>query len=533
MVTPLERPQQVRTTSATLWVRRGRRALLVAGAIAYLSMFLDSFPRVYVDEPWESIPAYQLYHTGVINNPVLTGRTYNEEHLLAPRLVQTIVMGLAYRIFGPQLVVGRLVSLVYAFASMVAFYCLLRRCGFSELHTVLALALLGTNNFFYIFARLIRPEIILVFHGILAFLFVYKGVTENSRRAFAWAGVVAAIGTCTHPVFLLFVAALTLIIVSEYRLATLTRSPFWIFCAAFFAGMLPYLVYLFHQDAANHFTHFWAQVSDQATQGNRGFWATTLGDELDRYRQYVFYPYRVPVAAAELFFICASFRLRDRLARFSRTIIFTHVLLFPILIAARNARYFLPVIPFIIVLIVRGIQQWSPASLRAGPARPLTNPGWRTTVTLVSGLLLAYQLISNPVAIRAKRVVGYEQLLQELRGHIPPHSRVWGSMVFWFGFIDCEYRTQYTFGKDLYDFRPEYVITDDNVIWRKTAYVSVERGKRWDDLTDKIQEYASSYGQVVAELPDSGYGGLRVWRIDTTRVPVGARSAARDGRPPQ
>jgi len=57
-------------------------------------------------------------------------------------------------------------------------------------------------------------------------------------------------------------------------------------------------------------------------------------------------------------------------------------------------------------------------------------------------ILLMYQFVGNPVMIAARRVQGYDQVLVDLRRHIPPGSEVWGSMMFWFGFTDCEYRTQ-------------------------------------------------------------------------------------------
>ncbi len=501
-----------------MWTHANKIAFFLI-VFAYLSLFLGTFPRVYVDEPWDSIPAYQLFFTGVLNNPVLEGRTFNEEHFLAPRVVHLITLGLSYKIFDSQLLVGRMVSLLYAFGVIYVLYKLLYLFGFSLFHRCLAVALLSSNNLFFIFARMIRPEITITFLGLISFYFIAKGSIEARNRPLAWAGLLSGIGACAHPSFILFLLPLAFFLLAEYRREALKKRSLWVFAAFFFVGLSPYLTYVIYQDASHHFAHFWAQISDRAVQADKAFWSQTFLDELTRYRQYAFFPYRVPIVLIEVFFLGLSLRCNDRLSRFSQLVILTHIVLLPVLIVVRNTRHLLPITPFIAILMVRIIQQQGLASPRDFFTRFSLKSKVQKMVLISALALLSYQVVGNPVMASAKRVTGYEDLLEDMRVFIPPNSRVWGSMMFWFGFIDCDYRTDFTYAKDLYKHKPEYVITNDNDIWGTVSSFSGNAKKQKSDVVFAVEYYVHNYGELIATLSDIGYGELKIWKVDTSRTP--------------
>ena len=499
---------------------RHKGKFFIALATLYLFSFPTSFPAIYIDEPWESITAFQLYAKGQLNNPTLTGRTHYDQHFLVPRVVQTVTMGLFYHIFGLHYMVGRISSLLYGLATLFFFYKLLRREKTTDFLVFLGVGLLLTNSYFFIFARLIRPEIVMTFLGLAAFYYLYRGIAEERLDFFAWSGLCAGIGVCSHPNYTLFLLSLYVILSYEFRRRLFKSAFFWNFTTFVLVGLLPYLAYLIYQDFENGFTHFWAQISPRATQGESGFFSQTFIAELDRYREYVFFPYRVVTVLVEAIFIILSLRLKDRLSRFAQLVIVVHLLIFPILIVHRSSRYFLPLIPFVIILIIQILEALDQHTLRSFIAGFSTTSRIRQGVCVGLTVLLVWQLVGNPVMAMEKRGGDYDSLLAELRTFVPPGARVWGSMIFWFGFADCNYRTQYTYARDLDEFRPEYLRTHDNSVWGKKSRVSgkPKSPEKWRKVREPIEEYAARYGHVIAELEDVGYGRLQVWKVDVSAI---------------
>ena len=97
--------------------------LLLMAFYVFLSTFmLDKYPRVWVDEPWESITASTLAHEGRMYNPVLENYTGFDKVLLQPRLLLSIAVAPVFALFGVGPVQGRLVSAVCGALLMFAVY---------------------------------------------------------------------------------------------------------------------------------------------------------------------------------------------------------------------------------------------------------------------------------------------------------------------------------------------------------------------------------------------------------------------------
>lgn len=480
---------------------------------------MGTFPRVYVDEPWDSIPAHQLFSEGKLNNPVLEGRTFNEEHFLAPRMVHLVSLSPFYKLFGTELIVGRIVSLIYAFATLCVLYKLFVLFRFSVFHSLLGVVLLCTNNIFFIFGRLIRPEIAVTLLGLSAFYFISRAVIEKRSLPLVYAGLFVGTGFYAHPAFFLFIPPIAISLYSEYRRESVSGSGLWQFVAACFLGLLPYVIYLVYQDASHNFAHLWAQISDRVVQKESSFWVQTFVDELTRYRQYFFFPYRSPIVLIELFFLVLSLGCKDRLSRFCQLVILTHILLLPIIIVVRNVRHLLPVMPFLVILIVNVIHKADLGSVRAFVSGFRTKNILEKVIAICLVILLACQVIGNPCVAYIRRVTGYETVLTEMRSSIPKHTRVWGSMMFWFGFTDCHYRTDFTFASDIYTFKPQYVITNDNDIWGTVSSFSGKAKREKTEVINSIEHYVHNYGRKIATIADMGYGAIRIWKVDTSLVP--------------
>ncbi len=486
-----------------------------AFSIIYLSLFLESFPDVYIDEPWESITAYRLYHNFELNYPPLKGWAHYDQHLLEPRIVQSVIMGAFYYGLGLNLWVGRFASLLVAFLSLYFFYRLLKFSKLSVFLIGLGIALLAANNYFFIFARRIRPEIYLTLLTIASFYFLYRGINENQKKHFLAGGFLMGLGLYTHPNFVLVIIAYGLILLVEYRQRIFKEKNVWILIFSTAMAFLPYAIYVVIQDSGNGFSHFWAQIQDRATQDDSDFWKLTFVNEFKRYGKYLSYPewrvlkyidyQRIFIVSVEIIFLALSFRLKDKLSRFALIIIFCHIFLFPILIVSREARYFLPVIPFIVLLICKNLEHQNMISYITCFSKFRQGALCDKLIVAIVILMLVNQFSSNLFMMNVFPRSNYNQFISDIRQHIPPESKVWGNMQFWFGFSDCEYRTQYSMGEDLIEFQPDYIITNDYLLW-------TVRKKKFGNVTKKIDTYANMNYVIIAEIPDNFYGHVKIYR---------------------
>lgn len=477
----------------------------------YLFSFSGYTHKVNVDEPWESITAWQLINHGKMNNPVLENRDYYDIHLLEPRILQSVLLAPIYGVFGLDLWVGRVLSLLMALLALLVFNQLLKVKYNDIKWQFLGVGLLLVHNLFYVYSKMIRPEAYLTFQAILVFYLIYRGLGEKSTIKLFFAGLVAGIGILTHPNFLMFCVAFFVIILIDQKKDVFKTKLTISFIVGSIIGFLPFVIYLVIQDFDNGFTHFWAQVAGRVHQGEENFLIKTLVDELSRYKAYIYFPYRLLPFLIELTFFIFAIRIKNKstFLKYSLTMWAVVLVMFPFYVSHRVERYFLPLIPFQIITVLEVLKYYQDKI--------------KLTVWLkrLVALLLIYQILGNMIITIQQRTQPYNELMAELRTNIPSHSKVWGSMQFWFGFSDCDYRAQYTYLNELYTFKPEYVITNDESIWgrknNKTGIIS--KSKNWVEVASQMNDYCEKYGTIAQEFKNSGYGDLKLWKINTALVP--------------
>ncbi|NUM82271.1 glycosyltransferase family 39 protein, partial [bacterium] len=326
--------------------------IVILGLLSiYFSWNIHQYPPVHVDEPWETITAYQLYFHGKLNNPVLQGPEFYQEHFVEPRILQSIVLGLFYKVFGLHLWVGRMVSVILGACVLLCFYYLLKRYQVDNYLIFFGVIILSTHHYFFIFSRTIRPEIYVTFIGFACFSALLKGFDTEKKIWFALTGFLMGIGMWTHPAFAIWCAALISMLFLEYQLKTFTLKKTSIVLLFFVIGLLPFIIYLIIEDAGNDFSHFWLQIRRGAVQ-NASFLTQTFFDEFSRYQEYASGT-RLPIVILEIVFIILSFKSNDRLSRYSRVVILFHIILLPVLIKSRKARYLVPALPLLIILMLQ------------------------------------------------------------------------------------------------------------------------------------------------------------------------------------
>jgi len=502
---------------------RVKRRRIVHTAIfgLYLLLMLawvSKGPRVWVDESWEAIPGYQLVTTGRLNNPIVTGIQGRERHNLGPSMTFNLFMAASFKLLGVGVFQGRLVSLLAIFLAVVLTYALALRF-FGPTVAILSALLAMIANLTFVAAATIRPEALVAASTILALYLFILGDDHGQSRYHAAAGLVAGVALHIHPNSFLGLVALVSVFLYRQGFGCLRRRHFWIFAGGVFLGFLPYAIYVFVQDYHNHFHDFLAQIGGRAKPLARGsFLITTLTAELGRYRQFVYFPKRALIAGLDLIALFYGLLARDRNQRMLSIFVLIHLILFPLLIVNRTARYFTVLVPFLSILFVRMLADWIPPGFPGQLSRHRFSTRQRWLATSAFLLFLAYagnQLAGDFWLVRKNRHQDYRGFIARVRDHLPAGSRVWGSITFWLGLHDHPYRSQYTYGKDIDSFKPEYVIVNDADTWgrRSPTTGKIGTGELMAGTRRILDDLVAQRGHFIAEIDDPFYGDVKIYRI--------------------
>ena len=485
--------------------------------------FLNRFPRVWVDESWGSIVGYQLASEGRINNPILEGREGQETHFLQPRITQSILLSISYKLLGFGLIQSRLVSIFVGLLVLIFTYYLAKRF-YDEKIAIIGSIFLIIDNLFFVSARTIRPDIIVAAVALISIHLFLIGIEKNSKSFFALSGLISGIGLYSHPNAFLGLASVLILFIYEYKLKFIRKPGFWLFGLFVFVGLLPYVIYVFVQDYQNHFADFWAQVGHGAKPiVGSGFLVQTFKDEIRRYSMYVFFPKRFFIFLVDGLAITFAFKRRRKMDKIILIVIFTHLILFPLLIVTRSARYLTVLMPFFSILIAKmlldlvGVAPFSRRRL----FQNIREFEKRTVFASIVFLGFFLNQFGGAVYILWKhRDYDYYGFITNLERYIPEGARVWGSMSFWIGLYEHPYRTQFTYGHDVETFKPEYVVLYDSDTWGGVAGTTGRSTKSsaWfrsvAPLRGKMESLCQQKGTFVGKVDDKFHGNVEIYHIN-------------------
>ena len=481
--------------------------LLLAIYVLFATLWLDRYPRVWVDEPWESATGYTLLTEGRMYNPVLENYAAFDKILLQPRLFLSLAVAPAFWLFGFGPVPGRLVSALFGGILLIAAY-RLTKAAVSRRAALLAAWFVIIETMMFISYRTIRPEIYLAAFEMTILCFFFRGLRRGGLRDFLAAGALCGIALWTHPNALLLGIALAIVFIIEEKRMLLRSRRVWSFVAGAVAGFLPYAVYVVFNDAHDSFATFFLQLDSRTDVLTKGGWiSASLAGEWQRVAEYAQFPDRVLLI---LFYILGwtfSFRSRSKEIRYLGFIVGIQAILSFLLISNKTILYSATILPFLCLLLAELADRW------LGEYRPLLTMlkqgmtkghAWQTAV--LAGILLfsSNQIAGDSALLWRQRDCSYRATIAGLQEIIPQDARVWGSMAFWFGFYHQPYRTQYTRFREVENFRPEYLITGDREVWGKES---------WRDVRELAEKIVATRGTLVKEFPETPYGALRVYRL--------------------
>ncbi len=487
-----------------------RNRLFILVVVLYLGstlFMINKYPRVWVDEPWESITAYTLEHDGRLFNPTLEGRDGYGQHFLEPRMLLSFVVAPFFAVLGVGVVQGRLASVLVGAVLLIAGYMFGKRF-FSKRAGILISWCLWIETMIFISARTIRPEIYLAAIQMFSMYFFFSALETGSIRKYFYAGLLLGVALWTHPNSLLYLGSVVTIFAVEKKASFVKSKEFWTLTLASVITFAPYAIYVIAVDAHDGFATWWSQLAGRPGEVVQSGWLlASLSGEWQRVVDFTRFPERLPVLLVYIYALVVSLRSGNRIIRYVLITAVVEFILSVAIIANKSPLYASTYLPLLIILLAKYLDDNLPRT--GGKVHfPYFQEGWHSKSSLAALFILVIfslnQVGGDAYLLWKSRDCSYSHVLTYLDDTIPRGSRVWGSMTFWFAFHDQPYRTQYTFLKDLDSFKPQYMIAGDPEVWGKPF---------WKKLRTEADSVIAARGTLVKNIPTRCYGDLRVYRM--------------------
>ncbi len=489
---------------STLPLFRTRGWLLLTAVLFLLQVLPYLSHRWVTDESWYAGPGVTLSQGHGLSDPGIGPN--DAEHTLDVRPPGTaMVMAGFFRLAGTTMVAARMGSVLAGLAVVLLLF-LLTRDVFSETAAVVCALLAATDNFLVTTSRTARPESLTAMCIVLGMLALKRYWRTASRLWAIGCGLLMALGTMFHVTLLGFIVAYGLLmIVLDHRAKRFPLRGVLLYCAGYFAGVLPYALWVLGAANGEGRKGFRLEFLHRAATDS---FAVKFAKELARYNDYFGFgmlhghglaalPVRLPIP---LVFFAATFLLW----RFRRTWFYVElVLLIPTMLwlvytANKSSRY-LAILAPVTALVLAG----AVAVLRD---RPRLQRG----SVVVAGLVVVAQFGANLLLLNGARKADYRKVTAELQSVIPPGAPAYGTITFWFGLRDHPYisdeRTDPLVAAR--DYGAKYFISGDRMMTEGSATDS----DFYTGLRLHMAQIAAT-GIQVGEFDDPYYGDLKVYRI--------------------
>ncbi|OIN94291.1 hypothetical protein COS81_04000 [candidate division WWE3 bacterium CG06_land_8_20_14_3_00_42_16] len=222
--------------------------LLISIFLGLVCIFFLTDPPVWPDEALYADIAANLATQNRLGSNLWQGVIPGiETHALFYPPVFFYTLALQYTLFGVSILAQRLFSVLAALGVIVIFYAFSRRVIKSAVpwFSLIPVGLLVFDFMFLKAARLSRPEIFVLFWGMLA-LYLYRKATDNfhlSRSNFflSLSGLSASLAFLNHPVGIFVAAAITLDWFLRLKTRIFLSRKFYLFSLCF---LLPVVLWI-------------------------------------------------------------------------------------------------------------------------------------------------------------------------------------------------------------------------------------------------------------------------------------------------
>lgn len=221
-----------------------------------LAMYAIGNGALPVTDPVESNYALTAKEM-VVTGDWLSPQIYHNYWYDKPIMIYWLI-GLSYKLFGFTDLAARFPAALFGALSIGLFYQVVRSISGRRLLSLWSAMILGSSLEFWLLARGIVTDMVLLWATIGTFAYAYRGLTEGKTRFMVWAYIFAGLGVLTKgPVALVLPGILLLVYALLMRSWRMVRYIFaWQGILAFVIVVLPWYgyMYLTHgQDFINGF----------------------------------------------------------------------------------------------------------------------------------------------------------------------------------------------------------------------------------------------------------------------------------------
>lgn len=221
-----------------------------------LAMYAIGNGALPVTDPVESNYALTAKEM-VVTGDWLSPQIYHNYWYDKPIMIYWLI-GLSYKLFGFTDFAARFPAALFGALAIGLFYQVVRSISGRRLLSLWSAMILGSSLEFWLLARGIVTDMVLLWATIGTFAYAYRGLTEGKTRFMVWAYIFAGLGVLTKgPVALVLPGILLLVYALVMRSWRMVRYIFaWQGILAFIIVVLPWYSYMYlthGQDFINGF----------------------------------------------------------------------------------------------------------------------------------------------------------------------------------------------------------------------------------------------------------------------------------------
>lgn len=390
-----------------------------------------TYPEASIDESWASSNSIAIFN----NNFESINLHYFPQKYGVP-FTMNFLLGLTYRLFGVNLINGRVMIFLISISLLVLTYKTTKNLygAFTGLTAVMYLA--STNSFLYS-SHIIRNDLPMAFIILLAFysFTLYKKCSSNKYLFLS--GFLLSYSTEIHQNGIIALASFFIILLFEKRKSLKNFFPF-------VSGSILYFgIYLLARVAPNVEMFLFEKVHTTSVTHTLPFLSFNpeliVSSELDRYLSY-FYPYRFVEAIIILFLMFLGIFSRNYYIRFITKFLFLSSLLFFLFSSNKSSYYFIYFFPFLAIMTGYQMVNFPDFTLNHFDKKSLIN------MNKIFKILIFVIVILNIYSIfsiyRNNKNNDFQTVLPELRKYAPKNSLILGSPKFFLPlYPDYRYRS--------------------------------------------------------------------------------------------
>lgn len=510
-----DQPNALQSVIIPRWMFWGL-VILIALAVGYSGLTLTKWPIVFVDEGWFSNSAWNWVVNGVHFDTMHRGPLDQFGYEWIRRYVfAESVWGIGFALLGVGFTQARLVSWVIGIGVLIATGWIARRL-YGLPVALLAVLLLVTSQPFLRASHLARQEILLTLLGLAGFGFGVHALQTDRWWAHVLGAFLIGFAINIHQNGLNYVLGFGLMYLVHYGRSLFMKRGTWLAAISGATGIAIFVVMHILPNPQVYFIFYNMYLSSThqlPVLSLLGLLRSVFGEiattfDFDKH----FLAFGLIIAAATGLLMRRSQQDRHLLAFIGGS-----WLGFVLLVGSKTFLYPILLYPFLMIMV-------------AAAAPYVLTRVHRQTVKVLVLILIAGMLVGNILPAAQNFIdhqeYDYGRIVYQLKSVIPDKSRVMGLPNWWFGFVEDDYRSNFTinfysnlnglaFEEALALIRPEYIVVDfimsvllvdENEILPRPLNANPIPRKPFESLIEER-------GTLVLEFDDPWHGTFKVYRL--------------------